>query len=194
MILISPVRCLPAQPTSSDAAYLLQTGPRTLLSKLQRNLLTRWVNGWTNWVRLLSGRSGKLAIYISVRHKQSQQRDVQIDVLVRVRSVIVFIQGGIIPVGRQLSCQYHVGERELVIRRIFNMPWHCISVVPVRDFRLTFLRLLDLFAAGLLLSGWPRTISFRMNVLAKLRFLDSLEPPSQPFIFFLEGIMGTRLA
>jgi len=34
---------------------------------------------------------------------------------VRVCSVIVLVQCGIIPVGRQLSCQYIIGEGELVI-------------------------------------------------------------------------------
>ena len=113
---------------------------------------------------------------------------------IRVCSAIVLVQRGIIPVGRQLGCQYVIGERELVICRILNTSRCGVLVVLARSFRLTFSLGLVPFAVGLWLFGQLRLVSFRMNVSTVLRLFDSLEPLSQPFIFLPKGVVGACLA
>ena len=135
-----------------------------------------------------------LAIYVSVRHKQGQLGNIRVDVLVRVCSAIIHVQRGIIPVRRQLGCQYVIGEGKLVIRRILNMSQCRVLVVPARSFRLMFSLELVPFAVGLWLFGRSGPVPFRMNVSTVLRLFDSLEPLSQPFIFLPKGVVGTRMA
>jgi len=115
-------------------------------------------------------------------------------VFVRVCSAIVLVQCGIIPVGRQLGCQYIIGEGELVICRILNTSRCRVLVVLVRIFRRTFSLGLVSFSVGLWLFGRSGPVSFRMNVSTMLRLFDPLEPLSEPFIFLSKGVVGTRLA